>query len=127
MWIFVTDTYPEDLIQNTRKKLNKEQSTEEDTETSWTQKIKTRKAWIKVDNRYFGEWNMVWKDVTIGFTVAGIVAVFVLDSFFETLFIGVGQSPRCSFLQFLEAVVIGTVVAFFTVFGSMCHITLGAE
>lgn len=126
MWIFVTVTYSEDLIKNTREKLNKEQSTEEDTETSWTQKIKTRKAWIKVANRYYGEWNMVWKDVTIGFTVAGIVAVFVPDSFFETLFIGVGQSSSYSFLQLLEHVVIGPVVAFFTFIGSMGNIPLAA-
>lgn len=38
--------------------------------------------------QYFMEWNMVWKDVTVGFTLAGIIAAIVPSSFFETLFIG---------------------------------------
>ena len=128
MWIFVTVTYPEDLIKNTREKLDKEQSTEEDTETSWTEKMKSREGWKKVADQYWMEWGMVWKDVTIGFTVAGIAAVFIPSSFYETLFIGVGQSAdqSYSFLQLLEHVLIGPVVAFFTFIGSMGNIPLAA-
>ncbi|MBN2732271.1 MAG: permease [Balneolaceae bacterium] len=128
MWIFVTITYPEDLISSTRKKLDKGQDTEEDTETSWVEKIKSREGWNKVADQYWMEWGMVWKDVTIGFTVAGIVAVFVPSSFYETLFIGVGQASgqSYSFLQLLEHVLVGPVVAFFTFIGSMGNIPLAA-
>src|SRR5690625_4249841 len=52
MWIFVTVTYPESLIKKTRKKLDKEQSTQEDTETPWTQKIKSKKGWHKIAKQY---------------------------------------------------------------------------
>ena len=33
---------------------------------------------------------MVWQDVLIGFTVAGVISAFVPSAFFEWLFIGVG-------------------------------------
>jgi hypothetical protein len=126
MWIFVTITYPEDLIKSTRKKLDEEMSTEEDTDTSWKKKIKTHEGWKKIADQYWMEWGMVWKDVSIGFTVAGIAAVFIPASFYETLFIGVGQSDSYSFLQLLEHVLIGPVVAFFTFIGSMGNIPLAA-
>ncbi|BBI49293.1 hypothetical protein HORIV_17140 [Vreelandella olivaria] len=35
---------------------------------------------------YVMEWQMVWKDVLIGFTVAGVIAAFVPESFFHGLF-----------------------------------------
>jgi uncharacterized membrane protein YraQ (UPF0718 family) len=127
MWIFVTITYPEDLIKSTRKKLDERQSTEEDTEKTWTEKIKSREGWKKIADQYWMEWGMVWKDVSIGFTVAGIAAVFIPASFYETLFIGVGQSGQdYSFFQLLEHVLIGPVVAFFTFIGSMGNIPLAA-
>ncbi|BBI60211.1 hypothetical protein HSBAA_15170 [Vreelandella sulfidaeris] len=41
---------------------------------------------------YVMEWQMVWKDVLIGFTVAGVIAAFVPESFFHGLFPGAGQT-----------------------------------
>jgi uncharacterized membrane protein YraQ (UPF0718 family) len=73
------------------------------------------------------EWKMVWKDVTIGFTIAGIVAVFVPDSFFQMLFINTGEGQTSfSFFTLLEHVIIGPVAAFLTFIGSMGNIPLAA-
>ena len=73
---------------------------------------------------------MVWKDVTVGFTIAGIVAVFIPPSFYETLFIGTGGAAGAgegySFLQILEHVLVGPVMAFLTFIGSMGNIPLAA-
>lgn len=49
----------------------------------WKKLIRLAKGWRKVANRYIMEWDMVWKDVTIGFTVAGIIAAFVPKSSFK--------------------------------------------
>ncbi|MDF9798753.1 uncharacterized membrane protein YraQ (UPF0718 family) [Catalinimonas alkaloidigena] len=77
--------------------------------------------------QYFMEWNMVWKDVTVGFTLAGIIAAFVPSSFFETLFIGTGgDQTSYSFFTLLEHVVVGPVAAFCTVIGSMGNIPLAS-
>ena len=68
---------------------------------------------------------MVWKDVTIGFTVAGIIAAFVPTSFFEALFMGAGKESL-SFFEVLMQSIVGPVAAFFTFIGSMGNIPLAA-
>lgn len=70
---------------------------------------------------------MVWKDVTVGFTIAGIVAAFVPDAFFQTLFINSGHSSMdFSFFEILEHIIVGPVAAFLTFIGSMGNIPLAA-
>ncbi len=68
---------------------------------------------------------MVWKDVTIGFTVAGIIAAFVPQSFFQALFVGSG-SAEPEFWQVLVQTIVGPLAAFFTFIGSMGNIPLAA-
>jgi hypothetical protein len=69
---------------------------------------------------------MVWKDVTIGFTVAGIIAAFVPKAFFAALFIGSGGSAGASFPEVLAQTLVGPIAAFFTFIGSMGNIPLAA-
>ena len=74
-----------------RKNLKDKGDDEMDDSKSWKKKIQTEKGWAKVSKQYGMEWKMVWKDVTVGFTIAGIVAAFVPNSFFQTLFINSGN------------------------------------
>lgn len=43
-------------------------------------------AWRRVGSAYRSEWAMVWKELIVGFTIAGAVAALVPASFFEALF-----------------------------------------
>jgi len=70
------------------------------------------------------EWQMVWKDVLIGFTVAGVISAFVPSTFFEWLFIGVGTEGEPGFWSLLQQTLVGPVAAFFTFIGSMGNIPL---
>lgn len=107
MWLFVRFTRPTKLIQKTRKRLADEEGEEEDQDVpDWRDKIQSLEGWRQVARRYFMEWGMVWKDVTFGFTVAGIIAAFVPRSFFQTLFIGSGQGQTLGFLAILEHILI---------------------
>ncbi len=126
-WGFIKLTKPQKLIEKVRNRLGSA-SGEHQHKTSWKKEIKTREGWAKVGMQYHMEWDMVWKDVSVGFTIAGIIAAFVPASFFETLFIGTGQSSQAdlSFLQILQHTVIGPVAAFFTFIGSMGNIPLAA-
>mmetsp|Transcript_24930 Transcript_24930/g.45064 ORF Transcript_24930/g.45064 Transcript_24930/m.45064 type:complete len:473 (+) Transcript_24930:474-1892(+) len=90
---------------------------------NWKRSLLSRSKWQQVAMHYFMEWSMVWKDVTVGFTVAGIIAAFVPNIFFQWLFIG-GANPN--FWQVLEQTLIGPVAAFFTFIGSMGNIPLAA-
>lgn len=127
MWGLVRLTYSKKLVKAARERAREKEGTdEEDSDPpDWKKLIKSREGWHKVANRYVMEWGMVWKDVTVGFTVAGVIAVFVPQSFFETLFIGSGSDDP-AFWGVLAQSVIGPVAAFFTFIGSMGNIPLAA-
>jgi hypothetical protein len=125
-WLLVRLIRPTKLIKAARKRLDEAEHVEVD-DTPLMRKLRSREAWSKVAMQYKMEWQMVWKDVTVGFTIAGIIAAFVPDQFFETLFIhsDVPQS-ELSFFTLLEHVVVGPFAAFLTFIGSMGNIPLAA-
>ena len=125
-WLFVRLTKPHKLVKAAREHARKKtgDSGKEDI-PDWKKLITSKKGWSMVANRYVMEWRMVWKDVTIGFTVAGVIAAFVPQSFFEFLFMGAGN-PEPGFWQVLQQSLIGPVAAFFTFIGSMGNIPLAA-
>lgn len=125
-WLLIKLINPSKLVKEARANLGKAKE-EQNESISFTDKIKSDTHWAKVGKQYSMEWKMVWKDVTIGFTIAGIVAAFVPDGFFETLYINTGKGHTSfGFLTLLEHVIIGPVVAFLTFIGSMGNIPLAA-
>lgn len=129
VWILLRIINPKELIKKARQNLQDtdEEEAEIDTEKSWAKRIQKENNWAKVARKYKMEWQMVWKDVTVGFTIAGIVAVFIPDSFFQQLFINSGGGKTdFSFFEVLQHIVIGPVVAFLTFIGSMGNIPLAA-
>lgn len=125
-WLLIRIINPKKMIENARKRLD-ESSEDHADKKSLSEKIKSHENWAKVGKQYGMEWKMVWKDVTVGFTIAGIVAAFVPDSFFQTLFINTGQGQQSfGFFTLLEHVIVGPVAAFLTFIGSMGNIPLAA-
>ncbi|AWL13138.1 UPF0718 protein YraQ [Saliniradius amylolyticus] len=99
-----------------------------DSEQNWKTKLTSRESWQRIGQTYVMEWQMVWKDVLIGFTVAGIISAMVPASFFQTLFVGAGSADAANpdFTSVLAQVIVGPVAAFFTFIGSMGNIPLAA-
>ncbi|SCX88295.1 hypothetical protein SAMN05192588_0083 [Nonlabens sp. Hel1_33_55] len=126
-WMLIRIINPKKLIEKARENLNDSDSESDDDSRDWKKQIVDEKSWALVSKKYKMEWQMVWKDVTVGFTIAGIVAVFIPDSFFETLFINTGQgNTDFTFFEILEHIIVGPVVAFITFIGSMGNIPLAA-
>ncbi|MDX1481854.1 MAG: permease [Woeseiaceae bacterium] len=126
MWLVVRLTSSQRLVNDARERARAaEQGEDDEDRTDWKSLIASLAGWRRVADRYFMEWHMVWKDITIGFTVAGIIAAFVPRRFFETLFIGAG-SANPQFHEVLLQSVVGPVAAFFTFIGSMGNIPLAA-
>lgn len=126
MAILVSIFFPDKLLKKVRKRLGNEHESEDmDDSKSWRQKVFSVDGWQQVAKRFFMEWKMVWKDITIGFTVAGIIAAMVPKSFFQTLFIGAGSGDP-GFFALLEQALVGPVAAFFTFIGSMGNIPLAS-
>jgi uncharacterized membrane protein YraQ (UPF0718 family) len=126
-WILIRIINPKKLIEKAKKNLEGQDDDEMDDSKDWKKQIQQEDSWARVAKKYKMEWQMVWKDVTVGFTIAGIVAAFVPDSFFQTLFINSGQGKTdFTFLEVLEHIVVGPVAAFLTFIGSMGNIPLAA-
>ncbi|MFI2743061.1 permease [Zhouia sp. PK063] len=127
-WILIRLINPKKLIDKARKNLEKEdEGSGMDDSKDWKKQMQKEDSWAKVGKKYKMEWQMVWKDVTVGFTIAGIVAAFVPDAWFQTLFIGSGQgNTDFSFFEILEHIIVGPVAAFVTFIGSMGNIPLAA-
>ncbi|KJJ39373.1 permease [Aequorivita vladivostokensis] len=126
-WLLIRVINPKKLIENARKNLKDKDDDDMDESKSWKKKIQSEKGWAKVSKQYGMEWKMVWKDVTVGFTIAGIVAAFVPDSFFQTLFINSGNGKTdFTFFEILEHIIVGPIAAFLTFIGSMGNIPLAA-
>ena len=126
MWGLVRVTRAIAPIEEARSRAQAEQGDEDSGQTEgrdWKNRITSKQRWAEVAQRYVMEWAMVWKDVTVGFTIAGIIAAFVPRAFFEWLFIG-GNDP--GFWALLAQAVVGPVAAFFTFIGSMGNIPLAA-
>ena len=125
-WLLIRIINPKKMIENARKRLDESNEDHAD-KKSLSEKIKSHENWAKVGKQYGMEWKMVSKDVTVGFTIAGIVAAFVPDSFFQTLFINTGEGQQSfGFFTLLEHVIVGPVAAFLTFIGSMGNIPLAA-
>lgn len=124
MWLAVKLTLPKSLEENARERI--EDDGEEQDVDDWRRLITSIEGWRRVAMQYFMEWGMVWRDVTFGFTIAGIISAFVPRSFFTTLFVGSGSESDPAFWQVLVQSLVGPVAAFFTFIGSMGNIPLAS-
>nr|WP_284500014.1 permease [Microbulbifer sp. GX H0434] len=126
MWLLVGALYPKELVERARQRAREAEGSDNPGEIpDWKQLIRSMAGWRRVAERFVMEWKMVWKDVTIGFTVAGIIAVFVPQAFFQALFVGSGEAEP-TFWQVLLQCLVGPIAAFFTFIGSMGNIPLAA-
>src|SRR5690348_3798675 len=53
---------------------------------SWRRRITSADAWSDVAHNFRGDWQMLWKEITIGFLLAGFIALLG-DDFFNGLFL----------------------------------------
>jgi len=127
-WLFIRLFYPKRLVSEARERLDEAHGGDDEKSMDWKGKISTLSGWEEIAQTYVMEWNMVWKDVLIGFTVAGVISAFVPESFFATLFVGSGteSSQNPGFFAVVSQTLVGPVAAFFTFIGSMGNIPLAA-
>lgn len=126
-WFIIRITHPKRLEAQARKQKDGDEGSD-GTNSDWKEKLVSMQSWQKIGQTYVMEWQMVWRDVLIGFTVAGIISAMVPDSFFQTLFIGSGgeNAANPGVFAVLAQTFVGPIAAFFTFIGSMGNIPLAA-
>lgn len=127
-WLLIRITRPRRLEAQARKHQAGTEEDDSEGDISWQQKLVSLQSWQNIGQTYVMEWQMVWRDVLIGFTVAGMISAMVPDSFFQAMFIGSGgeNAANPGFLAVLAQTLVGPLAAFFTFIGSMGNIPLAA-
>jgi uncharacterized protein len=87
----------------------------------WRERLTSARAWSDVAHNFRGDWTMLWKEISLGFLLAGFIAQFG-NGFFEHLFIHNAPQP----LPTLENVVIGPVIAMLSFVCSVGNVPLAA-
>jgi uncharacterized membrane protein YraQ (UPF0718 family) len=72
----------------------------------WRERLTSRDAWTDVAFNFRMDWGMLWKEITIGFFLAGFIGLLG-DDFFNALFI----TDAPSGVQTLQNVIVGPIIA----------------
>src|SRR5213592_3751585 len=87
----------------------------------WRQRLTSVRAWSDVAHNFRGDWQMLWKEITIGFLLAGFIAQFG-NGFFESLFVENAPDP----IPTIENVLVGPVLAVLSFVCSIGNVPLAA-
>jgi uncharacterized protein len=90
-------------------------------ELSWRERLTSSRAWSDVAHNFRGDWQMLWKEISIGFLLAGFIAQFG-NGFFEHLFLRHAPAP----LPTIENVIVGPIIAVLSFVCSVGNVPLAA-
>jgi uncharacterized membrane protein YraQ (UPF0718 family) len=88
---------------------------------SWRQRVTSIDAWSDVALNFRNDWAMLWKEITIGFLLAGFIGLLGND-FFNGLFIRHSDHV----LRTVENVIVGPIVAVLSFVCSVGNVPLAA-
>jgi uncharacterized protein len=88
---------------------------------AWRERLTSVRAWSDVAHNFRGDWQMLWKEITLGFLLAGFIAQLG-NGFFEHLFIRNAPAP----LPTIENVIIGPIIAVLSFVCSVGNVPLAA-
>jgi uncharacterized protein len=88
---------------------------------SWRERLTSVDAWTGVAQNFRMDWAMLWKEITIGFLLAGYIGLLG-DDFFNALF--VTDAPPA--VQTIENVIAGPIIAVLSFVCSIGNVPLAA-
>jgi uncharacterized membrane protein YraQ (UPF0718 family) len=88
---------------------------------SWRERLTTRDAWAGVGGNFRGDWQMLWKEISLGFLLAGFIGLLGND-FFNFLF--VTDAPPL--VRTIENVLVGPIIAILSFVCSVGNVPLAA-
>jgi uncharacterized protein len=90
-------------------------------DSSGGSRVLSLEGWSDVAHNFRGDWQMLWKEITAGFLIAGFIALLPMDFFNDLFLTGTG-----GWLQVLENVVVGPLVAVLSFVCSVGNVPLAA-
>ena len=124
--LLVRITYPKRLVEEARHHLEAGRGAaradaEEDGRTVW-QKLADPATWTGIAQNFVMDWGMLWKDIALGFLIAGFLSVFVPDGVWQALFVK-GASP---WVQVPANALLGPLVAMLSFVCSIGNVPMAA-
>jgi uncharacterized membrane protein YraQ (UPF0718 family) len=92
-----------------------------DAERGWRGRLTSRAAWAEVAGNFRGDWAMVYREVAVGFLLAGFIAQLG-HGFFESLFIVHAPAPWPA----IESALVGPLIAVASFVCSIGNVPLAA-
>jgi uncharacterized protein len=87
----------------------------------WRERLTSQQAWVEVAQNFRGDWQMLGREVAVGFLLAGFVAQLG-NGFFEHLFIRHAPAP----LPTIENALVGPLIAVLSFVCSVGNVPLAA-
>jgi uncharacterized membrane protein YraQ (UPF0718 family)/YHS domain-containing protein len=87
----------------------------------WRERLRSVSAWSDVAHNFRGDWEMLWKEIGIGFLLAGFIAL-VPTGVFNAAFVQDAPAP----LRLIENAVLGPLIAVVSFVCSVGNIPLAA-
>src|SRR3954447_22132936 len=85
------------------------------------ERLRSAAAWSDVAHNFRGDWQMMWKEIGLGFLIAGFVGLLPMDAF-NVLFVTDAPGP----VQTIENVVVGPLIAVLSFVCSVGNVPLAA-
>ncbi|HEX3324009.1 MAG TPA: permease [Solirubrobacterales bacterium] len=93
----------------------------EDAVEGWRKRLLSASSWTDVAHNFRGDWQMLWKEIAVGFLLAGFIGLLGND-FFNGLFL----SGAPDWVNALENVIVGPLIAVLSFVCSVGNIPLAA-
>ena len=87
----------------------------------WRERLRSADAWREVAANFRMDWSMLWKEIALGFLLAGFIGLLG-DDFFNVLFI----TDAPPLLRTLENVIVGPLIAVLSFVCSVGNVPLAA-
>jgi uncharacterized membrane protein YraQ (UPF0718 family)/YHS domain-containing protein len=88
---------------------------------SWRERLTSTSAWSDVAHNFRGDWQMLYKEITVGFLLAGFIAQLG-NGFFNSLFL----KHTGGVLAAIENVIVGPIIAILSFVCSVGNVPLAA-
>ena len=86
------------------------------------EKLRSGQGWVYIAHYMSMDWSMIWKDMIIGFLIAGFLGVLVPNTFWNALFLRSVPTP----LQVVENAIVGPIIAVISFVCSVGNVPLAA-
>jgi uncharacterized protein len=87
----------------------------------WRARVRSVEAWSDVAHNFRGDWQMLYKEIAVGFLLAGFIGLLG-NEFFNGLFVSEASGP----LRALENVLVGPLIAVLSFVCSIGNVPLAA-